>query len=123
MSRFHALPFLGALFLGALSLTAFPASQASAQVLMTPEKTANDIITELADIAGGAAYCEIEQEKQDLFLNLAHAKIASFGGDSAAKVINKINFSTLLTSTSSKEPLGGCTAFLPIFENALARLD
>ncbi|MCK5574268.1 MAG: hypothetical protein KAI28_00570 [Sphingomonadales bacterium] len=99
------------------------APSADAQVLALPEQTKTDWVKELSELAGGAAYCGFDQEKQDFFMNLAHAKLASLAGDKVSKVVNKIEFNNALSKTSAKEPIGGCKSFEVIFENAAARLN
>jgi len=112
--------------LSLIALTLFLAgtnAASHAQVLALPEKTTTDWVKELAEIAGGAAYCGFDQEKQDFFMNLAHAKLASLAGDKVSKVVSKIEFNNALSKAAAKEPMGGCKSFEAIFENAAQRLN
>lgn len=97
---------------------------AFAQTRNTPPQSGSQA-TEYARLtgalAGTAAYCKIDLDDRELYINRAQAKIALSARDEVELVVAKIAFSNQLNHASVLEPESGCKEFRTRFKTLLAQ--
>ncbi|MEE8371631.1 MAG: hypothetical protein V3R73_05735 [Sphingomonadales bacterium] len=74
-------------------------------------------------LAGTAAYCKIDANDRELYINRAQAKIALSARDEVELVVAKIAFSNELNHASVLEPESGCKEFRNRFKALLAEAN
>ncbi|WP_262690482.1 hypothetical protein [Kordiimonas aestuarii] len=88
-----------------------PSAQAAADIMQVAHDSAR--------VAGGARYCNADEELVEEYIGKSEGKIAAMAKDDYEKVVASLEFKNILTAMSAKEPEGGCREFLPTFEKAV----
>ncbi|MCJ9429200.1 hypothetical protein [Kordiimonas marina] len=74
-----------------------------------------------ATYVGGARYCNADEELIEEYISKTDAKIKFLAKDEYERVIAQIEFKNILAVASTREPKGGCKAFVPVFEAAVKK--
>ncbi|NVJ69843.1 MAG: hypothetical protein HWE08_05785 [Alphaproteobacteria bacterium] len=72
-----------------------------------------------ATTAGGAQYCNADEDMIDEFIAKAEARLALLAKDEYEKVLGKLEFKNVLAGAAAREPQQGCDAFVKSFEEAV----
>lgn len=103
------------------------ASAAAAEAVATQATAAHSPATALARLSGAvvgsAIFCQIEEGKQEIFLDRAQAQIALTARDKVDLVVARIAFSNEMNHASAIEPDGGCEEFSRQFSARIAGLE
>lgn len=76
-----------------------------------------------ATIAGGARYCELDEDDIDEFITKVDAEIAYRSRDNYQKVLARLEFKNVLTAARAKEPEQGCKTLERTFSEALKKMS
>ncbi len=112
--------FRGLVFVGIASL--FAAAMAAAQASATPSP-ATAFARQAGAVAGAAIFCQIEEDKQEIFLDRAHAQITLAAHDEVDLVVARIAFSHQKNYASAIEPDVGCEEFSRQFSSRISGFD
>ena len=112
--------FPGIVFIGIASL--FAAAMAAAQESATPSP-ATDFARQAGAVAGAAIFCQIDQQKQEAYVDRAQARIALSAHDEVDLVVARIAFSNQKNHASASEPDGGCKEFSRQFSGRILSFD
>ncbi len=104
--------FSGIFFVGIAGL--FAAAMAAAQAAATPSP-ATAFARQAGAVAGAAIFCQIDRQKQEIYLDRAQAKIALSARDEVDLVVARISFSNEKNYASAIEPDSGCEEFMRQF--------
>ena len=111
--------FPGIVFVGITSL--FATTMAAAQASTTPSP-ATALARQAGAVAGGAIFCQIDQEKQEIYVDRAQARIALSAVDDVDLVVARVAFSNQKNHASAVEPDGGCEEFMRQFSARISGL-
>lgn len=93
-------------------LLAFPAQ---AQILQNNKTEAIKFGATSGKIAGGAYFCQIDEEDLDVFISLSQGKIISLSFDKADRIVGHLEFSNNYSLWATEAPEEGCEQFVRDF--------
>jgi hypothetical protein len=116
---------LSAALLSALSLPSarLAAAQVAAAKATATPSPATAFARQAGAIAGAAIFCKIDQDKQEIYLDWALARIAISANDEIDLVVSRVTFSNEKNHASAIEPDGGCEEFRRQFSARIAGFD
>lgn len=82
-------------------------------------RTPYEIARSGASLAGGADFCNANDQDVDLFIAQTQGRISAFANTKEEAILARIEFINLLTAAKAKEPKDGCTEHLIQFNRAL----
>jgi len=78
---------------------------------------------EAAEIAGGATFCEIEQDEVEIYIIRALMEIAALAADDVDLVVSRIVFSNIYSHSIARGPDLGCSAYAFFFQAQSNRIS
>lgn len=109
--------------LACLTFVSLGSDTARAQSQNAQEQALLQLARDTATIAGGARYCELDQDDIEEFIGKVDARLAYLARDNYQKVLARLEFKNVLTAASAKEPEKGCQALERIFSDALTQAN
>lgn len=77
------------------------------------------VARQTAKMAGGAKFCQADEDMIDEFIAKAEARLAFLAKDEYEKVMGKLEFKNVFAGAAAKEPELGCEAFVTQFERTV----
>jgi len=108
-------------FLLSLAFTAFLISMPVFAQTAKDQREARILATakQSAVLAGGARFCNVDDEMVEEFISLTDARIAVLAHDDYEKVLGRLEFKNIFSAYSAKMPEGGCEALLSSFNKVM----
>lgn len=100
-----------------------PSLSAAAAQTAGASSLASALASQTGAIAGAAIFCQIDEDKQEIFFDRAQARIALSAVDDVDLVVAKIAFSNEKNHASAIEPEGGCDQFVLLFAAHISGLE
>jgi len=97
-----------------LGVSAHAETKPEADPLMT-------LAHQAATYVGGARYCNADEDLVEEYIAKTDAKIKFLAKDEYERVMAQLEFKNILAVASTREPKGGCEAFVPVFEAAVKK--